>query len=170
MNLSKVERWLLSNQLRILEALYPEEAPDFAKARLILERGYEIHYDWAAASVCRDVGVSQAECLEVTDILEMFCHLRASYEALDDHSGLSEKALRMDGFDANNEWGQMKYARDLCRIDGRFAHLDPNAVYDSHMPRMASYRRMLSAWKENASECLLSKEGLLRIQKVRSMQ
>lgn len=170
MNLSRVERWLLSNQLRILEALCPEESPDFAKARLILERGYEIHYDWAAASVCRDVGVSQAECLEVAGILEMFCHLRASYEALDDHSGLSEMALRMDGFDANNEWGQMKYARDLCRIDVRFAHLDPNRFYDSHEPRMPLYMRILSTWKESAPKSLLSKEDLLRIQAARSMQ
>jgi hypothetical protein len=39
MQLSGVERWILSNQLRILEALYPDDAGSLAEQRTSLERG-----------------------------------------------------------------------------------------------------------------------------------
>ena len=44
--LTRVERYILSNQFRILEALYPDEASHFATTREALEHGYEILYDW----------------------------------------------------------------------------------------------------------------------------
>ena len=44
--LSRLDRLFLSNQLRILEALYPEEANDLARRREALECGYEMLYDW----------------------------------------------------------------------------------------------------------------------------
>ena len=39
------ERWMVSNQLRILEALYPEEAESLAVQREANERDYEYVYD-----------------------------------------------------------------------------------------------------------------------------
>ncbi len=45
MKLTRTERWILSNQYRILEALYPDERGSLEKARIALESGYELEYD-----------------------------------------------------------------------------------------------------------------------------
>jgi hypothetical protein len=44
MKLTRTERWILVNQYRILEALYPDEAKWFAENREALSSGYELHY------------------------------------------------------------------------------------------------------------------------------
>ena len=44
LKLSKLERIILTNQLKILEALYPDEATQLSVQREGLERGYELLY------------------------------------------------------------------------------------------------------------------------------
>ena len=44
MPLSKLERYFLSNQLRIMETLFPNEADDFAVQREAIEQGYSFVY------------------------------------------------------------------------------------------------------------------------------
>jgi hypothetical protein len=46
MELSIKERLGFIYQLRILEALYPDEANHYANHRTALEEGYALHYDW----------------------------------------------------------------------------------------------------------------------------
>src|SRR3546814_8285721 len=48
--LSRKERLFLSNQMRILEALYPEEAQYISTQRVAVERGYEFLYDFELMS------------------------------------------------------------------------------------------------------------------------
>lgn len=45
MNLSREQRWMLANQYRILEKLYPEEADHYERAREVLERGFTLNFD-----------------------------------------------------------------------------------------------------------------------------
>lgn len=44
MKLTRMERIVLVNQLRIMEALYPDEASQLGVQREALERGYELLY------------------------------------------------------------------------------------------------------------------------------
>lgn len=44
MKLTKIERLLLTNQMLILEKLYPEDARYYARHRTALQEGYAIHY------------------------------------------------------------------------------------------------------------------------------
>lgn len=53
MDLTREQRWILANQYRILERLYPNEAECHAKAREVLENGYEFNYDWIAQHISK---------------------------------------------------------------------------------------------------------------------
>jgi len=43
--LTKLQRYQISNQLKILEVLYPDESASYSLQREIFERGYELLYD-----------------------------------------------------------------------------------------------------------------------------
>jgi uncharacterized protein YfbU (UPF0304 family) len=165
MRLSRTERWILSNQFRILEALYPEEAKNLAEQRIALERGYELHYDWLCEYIWDDDAVlTSEECREILDILTMFSSLQRGYEALADRNSIEERRIRFRGFDGNSETAQMAYAEYYCGQDGgRYQDLNLGGDFNSHMPMLDIYRRMLAAWR--ASECThdLTADDICRI-------
>ncbi len=163
MKLTRTDRWILSNQYRILEALYPNEATAFAEAREAIECGYELHYRSLSEHIY-DEGFSVEECNEVVDILDMFCTLKHSYEELPNKSGIDASEIEFDGFDGNYETKHMVYARYFCNHDGgRFSELTPNNDFNSHAPRLDRYRRMVKRWKDCADKHSLKKEDILRI-------
>jgi uncharacterized protein YfbU (UPF0304 family) len=169
MNLTTTERWILSNQLRILEALYPDEARFLHQDREAIERGYELHYDMAAQHIYIDKQtMTSAECEEVINILNMFRMIKRAYDALDDKSGIEEWATRFDGFDGNDEPKQMAYARYYCSLDGgKFAELDRGDDFNSHSPTLDAYRRMLGEWQNSEDRYHLTKDDLVRITSAR---
>ncbi len=153
---------MLSNQYRILEALYPDEAEGLAETRDALERGYELHYDWNIQNIYDDTHVmSEEECQEVIGILAMFDALKLSYEALSDKSGIEEWRVKFIGFDGNNESIQLGYARYFCNSDGgRFPDLK---VVNSHCPVLGRYRAMLIIWKGMNEKHELTKAEIIEI-------
>lgn len=146
MKLTRAQRWTLSNQYRILEALYPDEAEDLRHTREALESGYELAYP--PVNISED-GVTEEECREVVDILDMHRALHFSYGRLEDKKGIKEGDVRFRGFDGNNETKYLSYARYFCGLDGggeRFKELDRGDGFNSHMPVVDMYRRMLAVW------------------------
>lgn len=88
MQLTRVERWILSNQYRILEILDPREASGYAHQREALECGYEGEYGTIAEYIYPEKHVmSAAACSEVIDILDMHSILKLSVEKLEDQTG-----------------------------------------------------------------------------------
>src|SRR3546814_2004917 len=83
--LIRKERLFLSNQMRILEALYPEEAQYISTQRVAVERGYEFLYDFELMSHIYegDDTLSSDEAKEVWDTLEMFGALGDADEKAD---------------------------------------------------------------------------------------
>lgn len=167
MKLSRAERLVLSNQYRILEALYPAERPALAAAREAVERGFELHYGRIAEHVADDEGTLGAEqCREVLDILQMFAVLRPGYHALDDKSGIEERRTRFRGFDVNDpvESACAAYARFTCRLDAaRFKDVDRGNDFTSQLPLLGTYRKMLRAWHASADESALGRDDIVRI-------
>ncbi len=165
MQLTRAERWILSNQYRILEALYPKEAEYLAYGRKALECGYELEYDGLAEAVYEDSHCLSSEgCEEVLDILQMFSSLKDSYEALEDKSGIDVNAMTFRGFSGNDEGKQMAYAHYFCGKDGgRFTDLERGDNFDSHFPYLDVYRRMLREWHNSDNKYQLSKEDIARI-------
>jgi len=163
MNLSIKDRLILSNQFRILEALYPDEKQHFSNTREAIESGYEIEYDWQTQYIHREV-VNVEECNQVIDILSMFDVLKHAYESIEDKSGIDEYKVKFLGFDGNNETKQMAYARYL-RKNGKFTNLESLDDFNSHCPMLATYRRMLNEWSRSDKKYQLTKDDIKRITK-----
>lgn len=149
MQLSRQQRWILSNQYRILEALYPAEADDFRHTREAIERGYEQEYDWESEHIYGpENSLSPEECITVIHTMSMFEALERGYDQLTDKGGIEPYEVEFAGFDGNNETEYMGYARHYCEgMGGRFHHLKRYPNFNSHAPTLDRYRRMLGAWQ-----------------------
>ncbi len=168
--LTGAERLILSNQYRILEALYPKEAKGIAHTREAIENGFELEYRAATQHVNDGDDIMAAEeCREVIDILEMFSVLKRCYKSLPDKSGIDEAATHFEGFDGNNETKQVAYARHFCGDGDRFSDLDRGDNFNSHFPTLEPYRRMVAEWEKSPKKHQLSKEDLIRITSARRM-
>jgi uncharacterized protein YfbU (UPF0304 family) len=161
MKLSRLERWMLSNQYKILEALYPDEAKDYAHIRDAIESGYELEYEQIISYIYEE-GLSEEECREIRAIMAMFSSLKASYNQLEDKSGIDEWKITFRGFSGNDETLQMAYAQYL-RERGSFRDLERGDDFNSHFPALSGYRKKLSKWRDSENEHALSKDDIIRI-------
>ena len=159
MKLTRTERWILSNQYRILEALYPDERGSLEKARIALESGYELEYDGMSQRIYKDT-LSEDDCTEVHDILQMFSNLKYAYEQLSEKPEVDAWQIGFEGFDGNNEPEQLAYARYLCE-DGE--HYKDLHVRNSHSPTLDRYRRQLEVWKSANNRLYLTKAEIEQI-------
>jgi uncharacterized protein len=164
-DLTRTERWILSNQYLILEALHPDRAADFAAVREALENGYEIEYDGYAEHIYDDRYVmSIGECNEVADILDMYVFLKDAYNNLEDKSGLEESEIQFPGFSGNHETKQLGYVRHLFHTKGHFTDLAPGRDdFNGHLPVLPTYRKRLAEWRAMGKKTHLSKDEILRI-------
>lgn len=165
--LTRVERWILANQYRILEVLQPDDAGHFRHAREALESGYELEYASIAENVYDDPHIlSIGDCTEVLDTLAMYESLQQAYDELTDKSGIEEHQVRFPGFDGNNESTRIGYCRHFCERgdDRRYESLRRPADWNSHMPSVDGYRRMLEVWYPMRDRMLqqLSDESLTK--------
>jgi uncharacterized protein len=161
MKLSRVERFILSNQYLILEKFDPDNAEHYARGRKALAEGYEIEYDGLAEGIYDDPHcLAEDECKEVLEILTMFKALHFSFAELADKSGIEESHLRFSGFDGNNELKQLGYAQYVAE---RFPETDTSL--NSHWPMLPLYRQMLTEWNkiEGIEQSHLSKDAIKRI-------
>lgn len=167
MQLSYTERWILANQLKILEALYPDEAENYKKDRIAIERGYELHYGEASDQVLDDP-MTYIECYEIVEIFNMFLMIKQAYETLEDKEGIQEWATRYQGFDGNTEPRRMQYAEYFYSLDpDHWGDLAAGGDFNSHTPQIEAYRRMLAEWKQSRDPLHLTKGDLVRITSVR---
>ncbi|MFR8870774.1 YfbU family protein [Paraclostridium sordellii] len=144
--LSRVERLLLSNQYRILEGMYPDEAEQYEQSRKAIEEGFELHYEDCFSILSEDVMTSE-ECKEVINILSMYRAIEFSNRDY----GIDEYYVKFRGFDLNDEYESKRvmYARYFINDLDRFEELKYGNVYadcNSHSKMMSRYKRMLEVW------------------------
>lgn len=164
MELSKKERLSFIYQLRILEALYPDDADYYAKNRTALEEGYTLHYDWMFEHLYDEL--SEEQCREVIDILDMYSEIAWGLQKLDEGDELKKHHLaEFRGFDGNNETHLMAYARYFVVDLDRFAVLkkDEYPYFNSHCPMLETYRTMLERWRSLGSKHNLGREQIATI-------
>lgn len=164
MELSKKERLAFIYQLRMLEALYPDEAAEFSNHRTALENGYALHYDWMAEQLSEEM--SEEECREVLDILDMYRAITFSIDSLDKEDVLHKHHLaRFPGFDGNNEGRQMSYARYYIVDLDRYSELKGSEYprFNSHMRMLNTYQTMLGRWKSLDNKFELSRDQVASI-------
>lgn len=148
MQLSREQRWILSNQYRILELLDKENAEGYATAREAIENGYEDFYDEISQYIYEDT-LSKAESDEVFQIMHMFDQIEHAYDTMSLKPDVQEYDLRFSGFDGNTETSYMAYARFLIEKADRFQRFAGRGDnLNSHMPTLDVYRRMLRVWEK----------------------
>jgi uncharacterized protein YfbU (UPF0304 family) len=171
--LTRAQRWMISNQIKILAAL--EEAGGdeewvqdrdlkaLERRRKAVEQGYELDY-WPFGLLADDEVMTAAQCREVRDILFLFRVLKRSYEEIEDKRGIDESRVEFMGFDGNNEAGYLAYARFfLDSEDGNYEELHRGDDVNSHHPVLPTYRRRLARWRDLNSPFHLGKAMLLRV-------
>lgn len=150
LNLTKLDRILLVNQLRILEGLYPDEASQLSVQREVLERGYEMLYALDFQYIYDgDNKMTAEECQEVWDTMEMFDAIGRSMQEGQDVAGFP--VTKFVGYDGNNEGKFLSFAQFTVERLKRFEYvpMERPGYWNSHMPIRDKYRRMLKEWKKS---------------------
>lgn len=146
--LSRKDRWLFSNILRLLESSYPSEASELAVSREGIESGYELQYSVLFDSLL--TGLTASECREVIDILNMYRAITFSAQRNDQIQAIGASFwYPFPGFDGNNETAQMAYCRYFVNRLDRFGELVEHGArtdFNSHTESLPKYRAMLSLW------------------------
>ncbi|HBJ1652010.1 YfbU family protein [Clostridium botulinum] len=167
MKLSKVERLILANQFKILEALYPDDEKYYSNSRIALEEGFESHYD-NCFEVLSENELTSEECDEVIEILNMYRAITFSYQKLKDKEDIDEDEVKFEGFDLNdeNEGKRVIYTRYFINDLDRFEELkygDKYADFNSHSIMLPTYRNRLGKWKQLEKSFNLSKDEIIEI-------
>jgi uncharacterized protein len=160
--LTRVERLILSNQYRILEAVDPRGRSEHAANHEIVESGYELHYEDLAEHI-RDSVMSREECSEVLAVLSLYDAMQRGYDQLEDRSGIEARQLDFPGFEGADEARQTAYARWYCQDYGRFSQLRWSTDSGRHGPSLGCYREMLRRWEEMGKPLTLSGQQIIAI-------
>ena len=151
-SLTRLQRLFLSNQYRILEALYPDQADDYAVRREAIELGYELLYDWDVEYIYDGEDIlTKEESLEVWNTFDMFDALRRSADNLGKLDWLLEQPnSSFMGYDGNHETKFMAFSEFTIERLQRFRYiaLPANNYFNSHRPMRPMYRDMLARWHE----------------------
>lgn len=166
MKLSRIERWTLANQYRILAALYPQQAALYNDYVVALERGYASVIDRLAEHIMRD-DTNHKESEEVDEILEMFDCLQRGYRTQDDPYGIEPFQVKFTGFDGKTEADYLGYAHFALERESRHENLETTPDLDSRSPMLRGYRRMLGEWKDRGGSAKLSRADILAILEAR---
>lgn len=164
--LSRVERLILSNQYKILEALYSDDADYYKNTRTAIEEGFELHYDEIFQGLSENE-LTIDECREVLDILDMYRAITFSVNKLDENEKkeIDNYYLKFEGFDLNDEYEGKRviYSRYFINDLDRFQELKYGNSYadcNSHAERMPKYRAMLKVWSSFVDKYNLDKDKI----------
>lgn len=147
MEMTNAQRLILSNQYYLMQQLDPDNAIRYNRLRTIIERGYELHM----TELHKDFGcLPENNCHEIINIMEMYHAMQESYKLLDEEkqSGIDKRRLTFLGFDISTECQCVHYVRFLIDSEGMYQQFDKGDHYfNSQIPMLTKYRRMLKIWK-----------------------
>jgi len=137
MKLSRIERWILANQYKILEKIDPDEAKYYANIQETLNSGYELEYDWKIDYIYSDESCVSAErCREILEILSMFRDLGRSHEELADKSNIDVHWVRCLDLTRIHR-APFSDTASMCSRAGSFRNAGHRAARDA----IVTYRR-----------------------------
>jgi uncharacterized protein YfbU (UPF0304 family) len=169
MEITRIERTILSNQYEILGIIDSENKDHFDMMKKILDSGFEFLYDDALNSTYPDEEtLSYDNCLLVIHILDMFRAITDSLSKVTDKTSIDTSNLKFRGFDGNNEPTFLDFAKFFCTEFGgpRFPEIGQGIDnFNSHMPTLDTYGRMLEEWNRLKNRNELSKDELISISK-----
>ncbi|CAH8217463.1 YfbU family protein [Vibrio aestuarianus] len=147
MEMTNAQRLILSNQYFLMSQMDPNNANKYKRLQTIVERGYELQM----RELNKEFGcLTEAECREVIDILEMYHAMQESHKMLADCDGkeVDQRRLQFLGFDIAREAQLVHYVRFLVDSEGLYTQFDKaDHHFNSQMPMLDKYRRMLTTWR-----------------------
>jgi uncharacterized protein YfbU (UPF0304 family) len=135
--------------MRILEALYPDEAEEIAIRREAIERGYEMIYRWDMERIFEGYDVmTEEESMEVWDTLDMFDALSRCVEKSNSKELRENYFSKFKGYDGNSESKYLAFTLYTIEKLDRFTYMKShtNGRWNSHAPMRDTYGRMLDEW------------------------
>lgn len=154
------ERLILANQYTILEKLseHEDDAKRYAQLRNIVQDGLTLEYG-DLFSGFENEELTEQQCNDVIDILDMYRHITDSYEALEDKQELTASDVRFPGFDGNDPLeGRYTAYVELHLAQGKWGEFqDRKGNMNSHRQMLEKYRLMLAIHKRFKRNSDLSK-------------
>ncbi|MGF1755790.1 YfbU family protein [Vibrio makurazakiensis] len=147
MEMTNAQRLILSNQYHLMSQMDPENSDKYQRLQTIVERGYELQMK----ELNKEFGcLSEAECREVIDIMEMYHAMQESNKMLADseRNDVDQRRLQFLGFDIASEGQAVNYVRFLVDSESLYPQFDKaDHHFNSQMPMLDKYRRMLTTWR-----------------------
>ncbi|WP_373948174.1 YfbU family protein [Vibrio pomeroyi] len=147
MEMTNAQRLILSNQYYLMSQMDPENSAKYQRLQTIVERGYELQM----RELNKEFGcLTEAECREVIDIMEMYHAMQESNKMLaeQERAEVDQRRLQFLGFDIASEAQIVHYVRFLVDSEGLYPQFDKaDHHFNSQMPMLDKYRRMLTTWR-----------------------
>ncbi|MBW3696575.1 YfbU family protein [Vibrio sp. T187] len=147
MEMTNAQRLILSNQYHLMSQMDPENSAKYQRLQTIVERGYELQM----RELNKEFGcLTEVECREVIDIMEMYHAMQESNKMLADAErvDVDQRRLQFLGFDIASEAQAVNYVRFLVDSEGLYPQFDKaDHHFNSQMPMLEKYRRMLTTWR-----------------------
>ncbi|MBE8604909.1 YfbU family protein [Vibrio sp. OPT10] len=146
MEMTNAQRLILSNQYYLMSQMNPENSAKYQRLQTIVERGYELQM----RELNKEFGcLTEAECREIIDIMEMYHAMQESNKMLaeQERAEVDQRRLQFLGFDIASEAQIVHYVRFLVDSEGLYPQFDKaDHHFNSQMPMLEKYRRMLTTW------------------------
>ena len=147
MEMTNAQRLILSNQYYLMSQMDPENSAKYQRLQTIVERGYELQM----RELNKEFGcLTEAECREIIDIMEMYHAMQESNKMLvdEERKEVDQRRLQFLGFDIASEAQIVHYVRFLTDSEGLYPQFDKaDHHFNSQMPMLDKYRRMLTTWR-----------------------
>ncbi len=163
MEMTNAQRLILSNQYILMSQLDPANAEQYKRLQTIIERGYELQM----TELNKEFGaISEAQCREVIDVMEMYHAMQESYKMLDSklNSDVDARRLNFLGYDSASEAQLVNYVRFLINTEGLYPQFERGEHhFNSQVAMGEKYRRMLTTWRNCPRQYHLSANELNKI-------
>ncbi|WP_333912933.1 YfbU family protein [Vibrio coralliirubri] len=147
MEMTNAQRLILSNQYYLMSQMDPENSAKYQRLQTIVERGYELQM----RELNKEFGcLTESECREIIDIMEMYHAMQESNKMLaeQERAEVDQRRLQFLGFDIASEAQIVHYVRFLVDSEGLYPQFDKaDHHFNSQMPMLEKYRRMLTTWR-----------------------
>lgn len=161
MDMTPVQRLILSNQYQIMAMLDAENAARYRRCQTIIKRGYGLQMRELDGEFSQ---LPEAECRTLLAMMEMYHALHISWGNLKDPQSVDARRLIFPGFDSTSEGPFLGYVRFLVESEGRYTHFSAGVNrFDAQVPMWEKYQRMLAVWHNCPRQYHLSANEIAQV-------
>lgn len=162
MELTILERLQLANQYKILSFLDEDGRDHYLELEQIVRDGYAIFYSMLDETI--DTPMPEDHSKLVLDILDFYRALQDYLRAHPTTPALvNHPWAHFAGFDGNHEGEYLGFTRFLIEVQEKWQEFKDQKDFNSHMPTVDKYAKMVAKWEEHEKNWHLSEAQFLAI-------